>query len=112
MQPTGPSLADAMLIPRCLKNPTGSKFDAKKAHRMVISAPEEHGLVSIMGPIGIFYANAVGAFGIVSAGKKRDRLAIAAHRWARALAGDTDSSDSVSLATRRYGREMSSPTLL
>ena len=42
--------------------------DATKAHRAVLAPPEEHGLVTIMGPDGMFDTNTVGAFGVVSAG--------------------------------------------
>ena len=39
-----------------------------------------------MGPNGLFYANAVGAFGAVSTGRNWDLLASAANRWALKLA--------------------------
>ena len=35
-----------------------------------------------MGPSGLFYANSVGTFGVVSAGRNWYRLSSAAHRWA------------------------------
>ena len=57
-----------------------------------------------MGPNGLFYANAVGAFGAVSAGQNWGRLAIAARRWALKLVGKQKvflllfSDDALSLA--------------
>ena len=47
----------------------------------------ERGLVSIAGPDGLYYANAVDALGAVSAGRNWDRLAIAVHSWALKLVG-------------------------
>ena len=44
-----------------------------------------HGLVSTIGTGGLFYANAVGAFCVGSAGKNRGRLARAVHRWSFSL---------------------------
>ena len=38
-----------------------------------------------MGPNDLFYANAVGAFGAVSAGGNWDRLASAPNRWSSKL---------------------------
>ena len=55
---------------------------------MVSVPPDEHWLVAIMAPVGIFYANAVGAFGVISAGQNLGRLAIAAHRRALSLVGN------------------------
>ena len=40
-----------------------------------------------MGPNGSFYANTVGAFGVVSAGQNWDRPASAVRRWALKLVG-------------------------
>ena len=54
--------------PRRLKFPIGAKFDGARAHRTAITPALERGLVSIMGPNGLFYANTVGAVGSVSAG--------------------------------------------
>ena len=45
----------------------------------------EHGLVAIKGEDGLFYANAVGAFGAVAAGRNWDRLSSAARMWALKL---------------------------
>ena len=70
IQPTRPGLADALRIFDILKCPTGAKFDGGKANRRAIVPENERGLVSIMGPIGLFYANTVGASGLVSAGGK------------------------------------------
>ena len=42
-------------------------------------------LVSNMGTCGLFYANAVGSLGAVSAGLNWGLLASAVHRWAHAL---------------------------
>ena len=53
-----------------------------------LSPPEEHGILFIIAPIGIFYSNTVGASGVSSAGRNWDRQASAAHRWAPALVGD------------------------
>ena len=81
MQPTRPSLAEAMHILGGIKNPAGVKFGASKAHRGVLAPPDERGILPIVGPDGISYANTVGAFGVVSAGRNWDRLASASHRW-------------------------------
>ena len=41
-----------------------------------------------MGPAnGLFYANTVGAFGVVAAGQNWGRLSSAAHRWDLKLVG-------------------------
>ena len=87
MQPTRPSLADCLRVLDLLENPTGAKIDGTSAHRRVITPSNEHGLVSIMGPGGMYYANTVGTFGVVSAGQNWDRLASAAHRWGLKLLG-------------------------
>ena len=42
-------------------------------------------MFSIAGPDGLFYANAVGAFGSVSAGQNWDRMESASRRWALKL---------------------------
>ena len=56
----------------------------------VLTPAEGRGLVSTVGPIGLFYANAVGASRVVSAGQNCDRLASAAHRWGLALVKDKE----------------------
>ena len=43
-----------------------------------------------MCPNGLFYANAVGAFGVVADGGNWDRLAIDGHRWALKLVERSD----------------------
>ena len=65
-----------------LGNTAAWKFDAEKAHRVVAVPPEEQGIVSIMGPGWLFYANTFGAPGVVSAGQNWDRTSSAAHRGA------------------------------
>ena len=65
---TSPSLADAMRIIDGLKTPAAAKFDGGHARRAAVTPVTEHGLVSIMGPNSLLYANAVGACGAVSAG--------------------------------------------
>ena len=67
MQPESPSLSDAMRIIDGLKIPAGAEFDWRKAHRMALATEADRGLVSTMVANGLFYANAVGAFGFVSA---------------------------------------------
>ena len=71
-----------------LENPAAAKIDGMSAHRRVLKPEPGHGIVSIMGPGGKFYANTVGTFGVVSAGQNWDRLASAAHRWALKLVGE------------------------
>ena len=85
MHPVRPSLAGAARIIDGLRNPAVAKFDGGQAHRMVLTLVKERGMVSIMGPNGRFYANAVGAFGVVSDGGNWGRLARAFHRWALKL---------------------------
>ena len=80
MQPTRPSHADAARIMDCLNEPASEKWAGVSARRQVIAPEPEHGLVSIVGPNGLFYANTVGAFGVVSADRNWDRLASASHR--------------------------------
>ena len=82
MQTTRPSLSDALRILSRLKEPAAAKFDGCQAHRMVLTPKPERGLVSTVGPNGLFYANAVDAFGVVSAGRNWGRLESAAHGWA------------------------------
>ena len=64
-----------------LNDPATAKFDGCQAHRWVLTPKPGHGLVSIVGHNGLFYANAVGAIGAVSAGRNWDPLASAARRW-------------------------------
>ena len=87
MQPTRPSLADCLRVLDLLENPAGAKIDGTSAHRRVLAPTSERGLVSIMDPNGMYYANTVGTFGVVSAGKNWDRLASAVHRWGLKLFG-------------------------
>ena len=79
MQPTRPSLVDCLRILDLLKNPAGEKIDGTSARRRVVTPKGERGLVSIMGPNGMYYANTVGTFGVVSADQNWDRLA----EWSR-----------------------------
>ena len=81
MQPTRPSLAGALMILDVLEKPAASKWGGTPARRRVLTTDSEHGLVSIMGPGGLLYANTVGTFGVVSAGQNWDRLASAVRRW-------------------------------
>ena len=85
MQPTRPSLSAPLRVLDILNNQAEAKWEGTSSHRRVITPDSEHGLVSIMGPNGLFYANAVGTFGTVSAGQNWDRLASASHRWALVL---------------------------
>ena len=80
MQPTGPSHSGAMRILGRLKIPVAAQIEAASARRRVLTPIPAHGLVSIMGPIGLYYANTVGNVGEVSGGQNWDRLASAAHR--------------------------------
>ena len=68
--PTRPSLAESTRVIKGLKNPASAKFDGWQAHRRALTPAKEHGLVSTMGPNGLFYASAVGAFGAVHDGGK------------------------------------------
>ena len=111
MQPTRPSLEDAMRILGLLKDPAAEKYDGKSAHRMAITPKPEHGSAAIMGAIGLFYANAVGTSGAVSAGRDWDRLSSAAHRWGLKLVDDKGfpmllfSDDALVLAERALFEE-------
>ena len=87
MQPTRPSLADAIRITDCLEKPAADKWDGASSRRRALTPGSEHGLVSTMWPNGSFYANTVGTFGSVSAGRNWGRLASAVHRWALNLVG-------------------------
>ena len=91
-----------MIIPEYLENPTGGGFDAGEAHRADFAPPDEHGLVSIMGPIGILYDNIIGTSGVASAGQNWDRLDSAARRWGIPLAEDKAFSYSYFLTTPCY----------
>ena len=85
--PTRPSLSDAIRIADCLNKPATSKLGGTSAHSRALTPESEHGLVSIMGPNGLFYANTVGTAGVVSAGRNWDRLASAVRRWGLKLVG-------------------------
>ena len=80
MQPERPSLAGCLMVSDVLETPTASKIDGKSANLRVLTPVSEHGLVSIMGPEGNAYSNAVGTSGVVSSGRNWGRLASAAHR--------------------------------
>ena len=71
-----------------LKIPVASQFGAESAHRRILTPKPERGLVSIVGPIGLYYANTVGTCGVVSDGQNWDRLGSAAHRWDLNLVND------------------------
>ena len=103
MQPTRPSLADAMRITDGLRYPAGAKFDGGSAHRRAIPPEADRGLVSTMGPNGRFYANAVGTtVGVVSAGGNGSRLASAVHGWALKLVDKNDFLRNCSRPTLGY----------
>ena len=85
MQPTRPSLAGALRVLGILEIPAAEKRGGTSARRRVLTPESEHGLVSIMGPIGLFYANAVGTFGVDSECPNWDHLASAVRRWALTL---------------------------
>ena len=57
------------------------------SRRRVAKPASEHGPVSVMGASGHYYANTVGASGVVSAGRNWGRLASAFRRWALKLVG-------------------------
>ena len=108
MQPTRTSLVDCLRVLDLLENPAAAKIDGTSAHRRIITPEPEHGLVSIMGHDGMFYANTVGASGVVSAGQNWDRLASAARRLALKLVGE-EKSIFTSLFRRRnfsHGKEI------
>ena len=67
------------------KKPAAAKWNGTSAHRRALTPETERGLVSIMGPNGCLYANTVGAFVAVSAGRNWDRLASAFRRRALKL---------------------------
>ena len=85
MQPARPSPADALRITDLLRNPAAAKWDGESSRRRVAKPESGRGPVSITGADGLFYANAVGTFGVVSAGGNWDRLASAVHRRALKL---------------------------
>ena len=87
MQPTRPSLTDALRIAEVLEKPAAAKWGGTSARRRVLTHEPEHGLVSSVGPNGFFYANTVGAFGAVAAGRNWGRLSSAVHRWGLKLVG-------------------------
>ena len=93
MKPARPSFSDDMRILNRLNDQAAEKYDGRSSHRMAITPKPEHGLVSIMGPSGLYYANAVGAFGVVAAGRNWGRLASAAHIWALILVEDNEFPD-------------------
>ena len=80
-QPTKPRLAGALRVLDILEIPAESNWGGASARRRVLTPESEHGLVSIMGPNGLFYANTVGTFGVVSADQNWDRLASGVRRW-------------------------------
>ena len=80
-QPTLPSLAGAIRITDFPEKPVAAKWNGTSARRRVLTPESEQGLVSTMGPNDLFYANTVGAFGVVSAGQNWGRLKSAARRW-------------------------------
>ena len=99
MKPTRPCLAAAFRILNCINDPSAAQFDGCSPHRMVLTPTPEHGLVSTVGPNGLFYAHAIGAFGVVSAGRNWDRLASAAHRWTLKLVANNEFSRDYFLTT-------------
>ena len=84
-QPERPSLPDALMVADLLRKPAAAKWGGASARRRVVTPESEHGIVSIMGPDGLYYAYTVDAFGVVSAGQNWDRLASAVHRRALKL---------------------------
>ena len=77
----GQFVSDAARIMGCLNDPAAEKWVGASSQRQVITPGPERGLVSTVGPDGLFCANTVGAFGVVSAGQNLDRLVSAGHRW-------------------------------
>ena len=69
MQQTRPSHADFLRALGILENPADAKMGGTSARRRVLTPEPEQGLVSIMGPDGEFYDNAVRTFGVVSSGQ-------------------------------------------
>ena len=60
MQPGRTSLDGALTIPDIPDIPVAEKWDGESAHRRARTPPSEHGLDSIMGTDGMFYAKTVG----------------------------------------------------
>ena len=85
MKPSRPRLSESMRILFVLGNPVGTEFDGSKANRMVLTPEVGRWLVAIMGPGGLFYANAIGNFGLVGAGQNWGRRASAVLRCVLAL---------------------------
>ena len=85
MQSNRHGLEAAMRLLGRLGHPAEEKFGAAKAHRAVLARPADPGLVSILGPGGLFYDSAVGAFGVFSSAQNWGLLSSASHRWALAL---------------------------
>ena len=86
MQPGRPSLADALRITDRLRKPATAKWEGESPRRRVMAPESEHGLVSIMDPNGLYYANTVGTSGAVAAGLNWGRRASAVRRWELKLA--------------------------
>ena len=84
----GPVLVGEMGVLDILEKPPGGKFGAENVHRASLVRPEERGLVTIMGTIGIFYANNVGTVGAAATEENWDRRCSAAHLRAMSLAGN------------------------
>ena len=87
MQPARPSLPGALRGLGILNNPAAAEWGGESARRRVITQYSEHGLASIMGPGGLFYADMVGTSGAAPACRSWDLLVSAAHRWAPELVG-------------------------
>ena len=90
MRPTRPGLSEAVRMRDILARSIGAKFDGCKARRRVVVPENERGAVSIMRPGGLFRANAVCTFGVVSSWGNWARLASAVRRWALKLVGNND----------------------
>ena len=86
MQPARHSPVDALRIADRLRKRAAVKWGGASSHRRVMTPGSERGLVAIMGPDCLYYANTVGASGVVSAGQNWDRLASAVRRWDLKLA--------------------------
>ena len=108
MQLTRPSLADALRFLDIPNDPAASKWGGTSSRRRVITPDSAHGLVSIMGRNGLFYSNAVGTPGVVSAGQNWGRLASAVRRSDLKLFDKRKVFLLLFLATRFSQREMRS----
>ena len=64
-----------------VSDPAEAQWGGRSTNRRAITPGPGRGLVAIVGPDGLFYANTVGAFGAASAGRNWDRLASAVHMW-------------------------------